>query len=301
MMTVPITPRPEPPKPEDVKAQYGFVALLAQSVPELSGLLDRATRESWTADRFSMEVANTGWWKTTPAGTRQWITQQIADPATAAQQLDIGGNSILQKAREVGVNLTFEQARAAWVKSKTLDLNEQGLVGLIFSVANPTPDAITQAGGRLGQVTNEMYKLANDYGYSSPDLLNEINLHAREIMFGGGDVNTEKWRSKMINYAQRAFSPWAEQIRGGETVADIAKPYQDSYRKILEVNDVPMTDKLIQQALQGKSSEKGPLAPTVWEFEQGLRKDARWATTQNARQSTASVLEAIGRTFGMVG
>lgn len=300
-MTVPITPRPDPPKPEDVKAQYGFVALLAQSIPEISGLLDRATRESWTADRFSMEVANTSWWRNTPSGQRQWITQQIADPATANSALDIGGNSVLQRANEIGVGLSVDQARAIWVESKIHNLDDKNLTGLIFARAKPIAEDLTKYGGKVGQIVNEALKMAYSYGYQSPSLMDDINEQVRLNMFSGGDVGLEGWRSKMINYASRTYAPWAEQIRGGETVADIAKPYQDAFRKILEVQDVPMTDPLIQQALQGKASDKGPLAPAVWEFEKGLRQDARWGYTQNARETAAQTATAIGKAFGMIG
>lgn len=301
-MTVPITPRPEPPKPEDVQAQYGFVALLARQIPELSAVLQRATGEKWTAERFSMEVANTNWWKTTPNGQRQWITQQIADPATAAKTIEVGANSILQRAIEMGVSLTPDQAREVWVQSKILgDLDEKNLVGIIYAKANPSADSLTQAGGKLGQITNEMLKLANDYGYRASNVMDEVNSHAREIMFGGGAGTTEKWRSKMINYAMRKYAPYAEQIRGGETIADIAQPYRDSYRKILETNDVSMFDPLIDRALQGVNTDKGPVGQTVWEFEKGLRQDPRWGYTQNARETAAQTATAIGKAFGMIG
>jgi hypothetical protein len=144
-----------------------------------------------------------------------------------------------------------------------------------------------------------MYTMAADYGYTGQDLEHEIYTYANEIMLGGARAEPEAFKSKLINYAASKYAPFADRLRGGETVMDIARPYMEAYSQTLEINpnDISLNDQLMQKALQGD----GQAAQAVWQFQQELRKDGRYGYTNGARKEAASTLQAIGRAFGMVG
>src|SRR4051812_25471954 len=97
-----IAPRPDP-SPEDIKASYGFVALLADEVPEINDLLVQAIQDQWTPDRFIMSVANTDWYRDTPPAEREWITKQVSDPAGAEADIQKGMARMMADLQEIGI------------------------------------------------------------------------------------------------------------------------------------------------------------------------------------------------------
>lgn len=305
-MTVPVQPRPPAPTPEDIKAQYGFVALIAQQIPEIGSLMQQAVQGNWTADRFSLALAGTQWWKSTPEAARQWTVRAITDPASAEADIQNGSKQILQDLIDIGVH-PYDDAgnprldlRSLYVQVRTkgLEGNEAGRRAFLFEQGHQAGKAGTQ-GGRYGQLVTEMVKMAQEYGYASPGAMTEIIGAANAAALSGGAGNVEYWRRKMIGYAKAKYGAFADRIDAGESVMDLARPYMDSYATVLEVapGDVGLQDQAVQKALQGD----GKQAQAVWQFEQELRKDPRWGNTKNARQSAASTLTAIGRSFGMIG
>jgi hypothetical protein len=300
-MTIPLQPRTEPPKPEDIEAQYGFVALIAKQIPEIGSLMAQAVKENWTADRFSLALASTNWWKTTPDTSRQWLVRQLTDPASAAADKRNGITEIRNLADRLGVTITSDDmALSIWTESmlggiEGLDL--QSLVSHRGQVGGAT-------GGVYGQLVHELMAMSLDYGYTSQDLAGEVAQEAGNLL-RAGMTSLDAWKAKLINQAAAKYTPFAERLRGGETLMDIARPYVDTYSKVLEIapSAVRLTDPHIQRALQGTQPEAGkpPVAKAVWQIEQELRKDPRWGGTNNARQAAAQTLTTIGRQFGMIG
>lgn len=300
-MTIPMQPRTEPPKPEDIEAQYGFVALIAKQIPEIGSLMQRAVAENWTADRFSLALASTNWWKATPDTHRQWLVRQLTDPASAAADRRNGITEIRNMADRLGVTITSDDmALGIWTESMLNGIEGADLQGLIAQ-RGLTGGA---TGGVYGQLVHELMSLSLEYGYASRDLAGEVALEAGNLL-RLGMTSTDAWKAKLIENAAAKYTPFAERLRGGETLMDIARPYVDTYSKVLEVapSAVRLTDPHVQKALQGAQPEAGkpPVAKAVWQFEQELRKDPRWGKTNNARQSAAQTLTTIGRQFGMIG
>lgn len=298
------------PTPADIKAQYGFVAMLASAVPEIGRLMQRAVKEKWTAERFQMAVAATSWWKKTPAPTRQWVTQKIADPASATQALQAGGANLMQVAGGLGLPVSQAQAQEMWLYGQLHGYDEQAMRGLVYRQLErgrfgglPGDD---EASGEYGVLLAQAREMAAAYGYSPRDLDAQVRAAAGSgLQFGDpGQDQLSGWQQKLRNYAKSKYAAFADRIDQGETVMDIAQPYMDVYAQTLEVNpqDISLDDQYVQKALQGTTQAgKPPAAQAVWQFQQELRKDERWGYTQNARQAAAEVATTIGKTFGMIG
>lgn len=305
-MSAPITPRPEAPKPEEVQAQYGFVIKLAQAIPEIAALLQRATNEKWTADRFSMAVADTNWWKTTPADTRQWVTQQISDPASAARAMKTGGDMVDLMANQLGFS-GVDRARLEliWLNAKLSGYNEEMTKAYVWNDLTKYGGApgVTPTGGEFGARSIQFRQLAAAYGYDPTD--QDIFTEVGASLSGGqsGESMFANWKNRLINYAAAKYSPFADRIKAGETVMDIAKPYQDIYRQTLEIDPSGLDDPLIQKVLQGTPQEPGkpPTTAPVWQFAEQLRQDPRWGSTDNAINAAAKAATTIGKAFGMIG
>jgi hypothetical protein len=291
----------------NLKASYGFVAMLAQRVPAIGNLMKKAVAQKWTSERFQMEVANTGWWKHTPAAQRQWITQQVADPASASRAMATGANQIAQLAGRLGVSqgMTNGLARSMWLTSQLNGYTDDQLQAYVFNTLSGK-QPLDSANGAFGEVINQAREMAASYGYAPPDLEARIrDAASRGLHYGEeGQSGLSQWETNLKNYAKSKYVAFADRIDQGETVKDIAQPYMDTYAQILEVNpqDVGLNDNLIQKWLQGKSEAgKPPAAVPVWQAEQDLRKDPRWGYTNNAKQATAEVANTIAKSFGMIG
>src|SRR5690242_9096214 len=127
-MTLPLQVSTEAPKPEDIQASYGFVTLLAQEVPEIGTLMQQAVNEKWTADRFSLALANTDWWKSTPDAQRQWLVKSIADPASANVEAATGADEIRNLTAQLGVPMPSEEAaKDWWLWTKVAGYDENGV------------------------------------------------------------------------------------------------------------------------------------------------------------------------------
>lgn len=305
------------PTAADIKSQYGFVALLARSVPEVNGVLKRAIREKWTPQRFSMAVADTRWWKTTSADRREWITQKIADPASAKAAQWEGGRMVQGRAELLGIPVpSMSKAQQIWLSGTLYGFEGAELDGYIFREGVKGRDLVAGIktwGGRFGEVANEMLSAAFDYGYlgstwetsswgrkAAQDIADE----AADILSKGGTANTERWLQKMQNFAAAKYSPFADRIQAGQSVREIAQPYIEAVSNTLELNpnDVGLDERLIEQALQGRKDENGQATGmTVWQVEQAARKDERWRTTKNANDAVGSLLTELGKRFGKVG
>lgn len=314
------------PKPEDIEATYGFVALLARSVPEVGGLLNQARAEQWTTDRFNMAIANTNWWKATPEQSRRWLVQQIGDPASANRAMQTGGEQISGIAARYGFTAPPPaEARQLWLNAQLAGYDESLTEKYVFNHmfngwGSKGPGGV--AGGEFGQRAMDARQIALAYGYNPQGLDSEIEQAVAGAIRGGQDrtVGLASWRSKLEAYAKSKYSAYAERIASGETVADIALPYREAMADVLElnINSVNLSDPLLEKWLtagggstptggvSGRQNSTGGAATasravSVWEAKQELRKDPRWQYTRNAWRASADVATAVGKAFGLVG
>lgn len=102
-------------------------------------------------------------------------------------------------------------------------------------------------------------------------------------------------------FVARAFPAFADEIRAGADVRDIAAPYTSAMSDLLELPDahVDLRDPLLRGALQNVD-DKGEHRPVpLWQFEQQVKKDPRWESTDNAWAEIGGRADALMKTFGM--
>lgn len=289
--------------PED----YGFVALLARSVPEVGSLMQQAVAGQWTSAKFQMELANTNWWKVTPAATRSWVATQVGDPATAGRELQTGSDEIGAMAAKLGYSgVDPARLKTLWLNAKLAGYDANLTQAYVLNdLSLWGGSSQTPTGGEVGQRVQEARALAAAYGYNPGDLEQQVQGVARKGITSLQDrtVGLAEWRDKLSKYAAAKFAPFADRIQAGETVQDIAQPYIDTYAQVLELNanDIGLDDPLVQRWMQGQSEAgKPPAAVPVWKAQQELRQDTRWRTTSNARETAAKAATQLGKMFGVI-
>lgn len=126
-----------------------------------------------------------------------------------------------------------------------------------------------------------------------------IQRNAQDIATGakGPDEVTSLLRDQ---YVATAYPGLADKIRAGSDVADLAAPYLGTMQNLLELPDgsIDLNDPTIQRALSSTDEKGNPTAVPLWQFKDIVKRDPRWASTDNAwsevSQQMAPMLDAFG-------
>lgn len=305
MTTPQITPTP-PPDPEALKASYGFVAALAAAIPELKDLLNAAVAGQWTNDRFIMAVSASNWYRTNSDKVREWITLQSVDPETARQNHIRQAGEVWTFAFQNGIQLTDGQAAdaALWRMFNPNVSEDMMKVHLARTYFNPGQDWNQLTGAAAGYA-NQIQEIGRQYGWDDWDNYDQSRNWLGKLMRGEDTI--EGFQRSMLDYAKVKYPALHDQLLGGMTLRQIADPYMASYSRVLETPQTAINwyeDPMMQQALQyhqGQGDTQSAGTMPVYEFEKMLRQDPRWRKTTNAMDSTASLIEKIGKDWGYYG
>lgn len=294
--------------PETV-ASFGDMGSLAETVPALKTLLNQAVAGQWTVEKFQQEVQGTAWYKAHATSVRDALTLQASDPATYNQNLSQAVAHVKQLAEGEGVNLTDAQLRSMGYASMTQGLDDTTIsdqIGSYFKADNGLGG--TAAGSAATNLT-AMQQAASSYGV--PVSANGYAVWNQKILSGQNTL--DGFTQQMIKNAQTIYPGIKNEIGEGNTVQQIADPYVQTMSNLLEVspNSLSITNTpLIKQALQntspttdgsGSGAAASNTATPLWQFENQVRADPRWAYTSNAHQATATTLLQLGSDFGFEG
>lgn len=284
------------PTQSETAANYGYTLAFFNSNPELKALLARATSQSYSTARFVAELQNTRWFRGTSEAYRKYQALKSGDPSTfKTQQSNIAGR-LLTIGAEMGAGLSQAQAHDIADRAMKFGWNEDQMRLFLANSIKAGSDGLYA--GRAGAFQQQFTEIAADYGLtiSGPTMQSWV----RNAALGAQDPQGVKAALQKI--AASKYVALKDRILAGETVREIADPYIQSYAKTLEINpeEIGLDDNLVQRALQAKDPKTGaPATQTLYEFEQTLRNDPRWAKTDNARDLAMGTANSILKTFGL--
>lgn len=102
------------------------------------------------------------------------------------------------------------------------------------------------------------------------------------------------------NYVATAYPAFADRIKAGQNLSEIAAPYLGEMESMLELpsGSVSLQDRTLQRALQATDKDGNPAMVPIWQFKDALKKDDRYQYTEQAFQDVgsmaASVLSGMG-------
>ena len=279
-------------------ASFGYSLAFFGQDPELQGLLDRATANNYTSERFVAELQNTNWFRTKSESWRKYSALVTTDPATYAEMQ----RKAQDKVTQMWVNLGGSAANMSEIP---------GLAGLVIATGMDDNQIENFIGARLGYeqghfqfgqaaaLEMQYRQTLADYGVSVDDAT-----LGGWVRTGISNPHVADGTVKMyaLKAAQSKYPALVDRLNAGETMKDIASPYIQSQAKLLEQNPnaVSMDDPLIQQALSYRDKDGKVTSKTIWQFEQDLRQDPRWRKTQNAQDSVMSAGRQVLSDFGLV-
>lgn len=301
---------------DELASQYGYAANFFFSNPELTALINQATKEQWSVAKFQAKFMASQWYRTHAASARQWLEEQARDPSTAARQVQQATLKIQQEATQMGISLDTNRVAQMARDSLMFGWNDQELKNAIGSELQYAGPGSAQ--GQAGSFDSQIRQTANDYGMTVSD--GTVGQWVKALEQGSWTMDNVT--SQLKDWAMSKYPGLNQQLSQGMTVRQAADPYVQSYSQILEVapGAVQLTDPLIQKALQGSSpqgqpksgstglsgasngpsSSAPPAGPqSLYDFENTLRQDPRWLQTQNAHQQMTNAGMGILKDWGL--
>lgn len=283
---------------DELASQYGLSSALINSSSELKSLFKKAVAGSWSADLFSAKLKNTKWWSTQSDTLRQYITLKYTDPASWKQKYAAAQAAVNALSVQVGLgdllhgNATNKKTLAAAVyNSLALGWTDDRVKDWLGSKTSIQGGVMW---GEAGEAFDKLHEIAYLNGMTYKTWYAS---EARRIASGRDTI--ESAEAAIRAQAAAKYSAFADQIKAGQNVMDLASPYIQSVAKILEVpdTDIGLTNSHVSKAM---TANKGGQAQSIWEFENSLRQDPTWKKTQNAQDSAMSTAHQVLQSLGMV-
>lgn len=283
---------------DELASQYGLSSALINSSSELKSLFKKAVAGSWSADLFSAKLKNTKWWSTQSDTLRQYITLKYTDPASWKQKYAATQAAVNALSVQVGLgdllhgNATNKKTLAAAVyNSLALGWTDDRVKDWLGSKTSIQGGVMW---GEAGEAFDKLHEIAYLNGMTYKTWYAS---EARRIASGRDTI--ESAEAAIRAQAAAKYSAFADQIKAGQNVMDLASPYIQSVAKILEVpdTDIGLTNSHVSKAM---TANKGGQAQSIWEFENSLRQDPTWKKTQNAQDSAMSTAHQVLQSLGMV-
>lgn len=178
---------------------------------------------------------------------------------------------------------------------KGLNVNSPATLELFAGTDSTGKSYVTGlVGGQAISYRDNLNQLAANMGVKY-----DTTAAARSIALG--QSTEQQWQDDIKNLAKGSFPAWQKQIDAGLTVKQIAQPYTNSVSTILGLDPaaVGLDDKLVKQGMQGLDPAN-PSAMPLYQFEQQVRKDPRWATSKDAMDSLSSTGYQIAKEWGLM-
>lgn len=279
---------------KQLEDEYGFSAAFFNLDPSLKKLIQGAVSGQWSADKFQAELKGTDWYKTHSSAQRLWAETQTSDPAEAESEVKTLANKVFEQAGQLGARLHSGQALqiARDMLSRGLDQTDIPHILATYITAGKGGNYAGQAGTLDSQIKQQ----AADYGVPLSDKARAS--YIQKIV--GGNLTMDAVTSFLKDQAKSAYSSISKQIDQGMTVRDVMDPYVQTMAQTLELDPstVGLNDKWIKQALQTPDQKGNLTLMPLWQFEQTVKSDPRWATTKNANDDGYSFLRNLGQMFG---
>lgn len=289
---------------QKMSTEYGFALAFLNSDPEIKGLFKNAVKHTWTPDMFVARLRNTKWFQTHSASVRNAIMMQTSDPKSynenvdkmTAQVRDAWGKAYGMDATSgVGAAQLRKWGETAFRMGWT---QEQLLDHMGSAISYQQLISSNTLGGTAAEARSQLKELTTNYGVDPGSTWMGQNI--QRII--NGDDTFEGAQARIRDMAKSQYAAFSDQIDGGQTVAEIADPYKQKMADLLELNpnDIDLKDATIQQALTSKDPKGVPVAQSLADFANTVRKDTRWGYTNNAKQQVAEVGSQLLRSFGLM-
>ena len=324
--------------PEQVKQdfmdKYAVQAAFLASVPEFAqkgGLLDQAIAGNWSASKWKQAYQSSQWFQTNGATYATEEQDRLTSPGTYAANYNNLLDQMALTAKAEGIDISGFGGHITADQAKAMDPNSNPVAKLLqnyYTSAVPSNVLTTylakngqiamangSAQGTLATTATSLRNYASQMGVASQFLSPTWSNAAGQQVAGSdyftsaalaaeqGLTTADSVQANMRNVAANIYKPFAQQIKDGYSVSDLASPYTSAVANLLEVSptsvDLGATTgygSLVTKALQGDGTNPMNLDA----FTTQVKQQPQWLNTQNARDSLMGTASTMLRNFGLV-
>jgi hypothetical protein len=290
--------------PQEIQGELnglGFPKALIQSDKNLKHVFDEIVSQGIDLStdagkaRAIEAFKSTPWWKKRSDSQRKFDVLQYDNPGEFNREIAQKQKDLQALSTELGINLSPNDlsAMSRLILRNGMDDAEVRSAMAGHFQYNPQ-NAVT---GQAGTDVNALQDLAGKY-YVNLGKDTIQNMVQRMIT---GDLSPESLTEYFKQQAISRFPHLQQQINSGLTVADVADPYKQEMANLLEMdpNGIKPQDPTILKGLQASTPEGGFQLMPLWQYQNMLRQDPRWSTTDNARNSLLGTAGSVLRELGV--
>jgi NlpC/P60 family len=274
---------------------YGMSYSFFKSQPELMKMLKGAVAGQWTAEKFQAEVKNTGWWKKTSDTARQAQITQKTDPATYKASMEAARVAAREMAVKAGAVLSDKNTEKLAKNMVWYGWDDAQVSNFLGQYIKFGKDEVL--GGEAGQVAaaikQEAYK--NGVAVTKQSLLNNAQYVVR------GLTSVEKIKASLQQQAAGLYPAFAEQIKAGANVQDLAQPYIQVVAQELGLpeTDVSVFSPKVKEAINRSNAQGQPEAMGLDQFTQLVRNDPAWRKQPDVADRAMSIGRQVLAQMGL--
>ncbi|MFC5799124.1 C40 family peptidase [Streptomyces formicae] len=275
---------------------YGMSYAFFKSQPELWKMLNKAVEGQWTGQKFQAEVKNSSWWKNHSSSLRQAQVLAKTDPATYKATIEAARVMARQMAVQAGAILSEANVNKLAGNLVHLDWNEAQVANFLGQYVKFGADKTL--GGLAGQAANAIKREAYGLGIAISDqaVLNNAQYLVR------GLTTMEKISGSLRQQAAGLYPAFAEQIKAGANIQDLAQPYVQVLAQELQLpeTDIDAFSPKIKAALNRAGPDGQPSPMNLNDFTQVVRNDPGWRRTPSTAERTMNIGRQVLRDMGLV-
>ena len=304
---------------KDAAAQAGVAWDFVLSHPDVYAVFQKAlpksadnpTGEDWLnagaqgQANFQRAIKETSWYQDNSAYARNYLFDQSqASPEDLENRREDARNAVEQRAIALGAVLddaaldTMAETylMEGWYESDRQMLLDQALTGELEGFDT---DYLNYSKGGPQAIITSLKQAARENGVQYDD--SYFNGAARMVL--SGMATAEDYLAEIQDKAAGLYPIYGDRIRQGESARSIASPYvrmlADTFE--LDENTVDLNDPYIRQALGSADPKTGePVPQSLFQFEQGLRKDPRFKQTKQYEDQYANIALGLAQDWGLM-
>jgi len=277
---------------------YGLAASFMESDPELANIFSQAVAGTWSTDKFQAALQETNWWSANSDSARKMLAEKYSDPAQYQQDIQNKTQQLTELAAKLGVHLSATGLNSLADLALVTNMSDVQVNGYLSKYLE-----LSQQGhfsGYAGQVELGVREYAREMGVPLTD--DYVERAVSGIVAGTDSLQTR--RAEIQTIAQQTFPAYADLIKEGVTVGQIAAPYLAAQAKLWEMdpNKIDLFDSTLRDALQSTTVQGQDAVPSqlpLYDFETKLRSNSKWLSTNNARESIANTANQVLSDLGL--
>ena len=286
-------------------AEYGFALSVVNSDADLKRIFNEAwtafsTGQEWSPAKFINAVQSSKWYTSRTEQQRAYYMAKNDPTQKVELQAKIDANKVTLRslASTLGAVLTETELTTLADENLLNGWNNEQVKSNLTNYIKYSKDP--QSGfnslvGEAGSVEDKIRGFAKSMGVEVDDTW--VLDNTRKAI--NSDNNTQIAEDFIRARAKEKYAAYANEL-DTSTIADLSYNYRASMANTLELGleEISMNDSLIKQAMAVGDGQGGK--KNLFQFEQELRQDPRWAKTKNAKESSSTIVNDVLSTFGLI-